>query len=169
VTNHQQSRADRAVVEQAARRLRHRAIADRYAGYEGKHMASAWRWCLTSSPGTCATCTRTSGLRRYAGRACCSTRRRSDPGAGWRPGRCPGRGASAGRLTGACARVVVPQRRPAVHRAPWAGCGPKRPARLGRAALRPARLRPRCRTETPATCRPGAGATATSRSWCSLA
>src|SRR3954453_23886704 len=70
VTNHQQSRADRAVVEQAARRLRDRAIADGYAGYEGKHMASAWRWCLTSSPGTCGTCTPTSGLRRYAGSAC---------------------------------------------------------------------------------------------------
>jgi hypothetical protein len=39
VTNHQQSRADRAVVEQAARRLRDRAIADGYAGYECKHLA----------------------------------------------------------------------------------------------------------------------------------
>src|SRR3954452_3253943 len=39
VTNHQQSRADRAVVEQAARPLRDRAIADGYAGYEGKHLA----------------------------------------------------------------------------------------------------------------------------------
>src|SRR3954468_164701 len=39
MTNHQQSRADRAVVEQAARRLRDRAVADGYAGYECKHLA----------------------------------------------------------------------------------------------------------------------------------
>ena len=37
--NYQQLRADRAIVEQAARRVRDQAIADGYLGLEGKHFA----------------------------------------------------------------------------------------------------------------------------------
>ena len=39
MTNYQQLRAERAVVEHAARRLRDGAIADGYAGLEYKHLA----------------------------------------------------------------------------------------------------------------------------------